>query len=121
MSKRKIIISTLCMVSLLALPLQASADYCTHPRVVKILESDHYPSHHGYDYNYYQHHEWVQNVEYVCLSCGEELLGDKEYLGDWEDHDWDIDWDNPDDRGWGLVAYEACCRDCDLHETLYNP
>ena len=121
MSKRKIIISALCIVSLLVMPLQVSADYCTHPRVVKIREEDYYPGYHGYDRNYYQHRAWVRNVKYICISCHEELLGDKEYYVDWQDHVWNIDWEKPDDRGNGLVVYEGRCEVCDLVEVLPNP
>ncbi len=101
------------MVSLLALPLQASADYCTHPKLDPLF------SDHGYDTGFYQHREWYQDI-FQCLSCGAEVIKPIKYE-DWEDHDWDIDWAHPDNMGAGLVAYEACCKICNYHDTLYNP
>ncbi len=117
MNKKKIIISALCMALLLAMPVQAYADVCTHPKLYPAPEGTWV--YHGYDTAFYQHHEWFQHVEYICIRCGAEILGDKEYK-DWEDHDWNIDWSNPDDHGNGLVYYNAFCETCGYADDLNN-
>ena len=116
MSRKKIVISALCMVSLLAMPVQAAVSFCTHPDMVK---SDR--AHHGYKTNSYQHQEWMQEVKYECASCGEDVvLGNIQYLGDWENHDWRVDKGNPDDRGGGLIYYDAWCTTCGYEDILSN-
>lgn len=119
MGKKIFISCGLCVMTLLTAPMQATAEYCTHPKLYPVLPEDRYFVEHGYDSGIYQHREWYQHVEYLCISCRAEILGDKEYK-DWEDHDWDIDWEHPDDRSGGLVYYEACCTKCNYQDTLTN-
>lgn len=118
MGNKRFIVSALCVVLLLAMPMRAAAELCTHPIVVE-PEPDR--AYHGYETGFYEHREWLQEVEYICASCGEDVvLGAIKYLGDWEKHDWVIDWANPDDRGGGLVMYDAYCTTCGYDDTLSN-
>lgn len=118
MGKKKLIVSVLCAMMFLAMPIRAAAEFCTHP---DLIEPEPDRAHHGYETRFYEHREWLQEVEYICESCGEEVvLGDIQYLGNWEKHDWVIDWTNPDDRGGGLVYYEAYCETCGYEDTLSN-
>jgi len=110
-----ILVGVLSVTSLMALPVQAAVNVCTHPYFEHV-----HGEHHGYDCTYETHTEWWQEVEKRCTSCGEEVLKEKRY-GNKEPHQWVIDWEHQDDRGYGLVYYEAECNICGYCDTLPNP
>lgn len=119
MGKKRFIVFVLCVMALLTAPIRAVAEYCTHPKLYQVLPEDRYFVEHGYETGFYQHREWFQYVEFLCIRCGAEILGDKDYK-EWEDHEWDIDYEHPDEISGGLIFYEACCKKCNYSDTLSN-
>jgi len=73
-----------------------------------------------YDINVYQHREWTQEYD-RCTVCGEHLDVGPWVEGNWEDHNWVIDWSTADDIGHGLIFYDAQCSVCGYSDTVANP
>jgi hypothetical protein len=107
MKIRKLLVSALCAVSLMGIPVHA-ASICTHPMLEEQI-------HHGYDRNDKQHCEWLSRV-FICTKCHAEARVDTEYEN-WEDHNWWIDYDNPDYRDYG-IQYDMYCTECGYDDYI---
>ncbi len=110
MKKTGFFISITTAFFVFVLPVQAF-NYCGHPVSDPVFLRD-------YERNSDQHclcQGWAKE----CRTCGEIFDIDLQNE-DWEDHDWDIDWDHPDIRDYGVV-YDAWCTVCGYEDSLINP
>lgn len=112
MKRKGMFVYALGVTSLLALPVQAAVNVCTHPVSDPVYVRE-------FDATYEQHRLW-EGPARKCETC-HEIFDEDLTAGAWEDHSWVIDWDHPDDIGHGLVFYEAECSVCGYTDTLANP